>query len=129
MVRQGGALKVYENGILAGTNTISANILAANATLTIGQAEGIGYVNGLMDEMTIYNRALSGAEIAAIYSAGGAGKCKGDMDQDGLPDWWEWKYFGNLAHTGSELDGLGDTLQSDYQSGHCPTFRVRIMRP
>jgi hypothetical protein len=30
---------------------------------------------GLMDEVSIYNRALSGAEIAAIYSAGTAGKC------------------------------------------------------
>ena len=28
-----------------------------------------------MDEVSFYNRALSGAEISAIYSAGGAGKC------------------------------------------------------
>jgi hypothetical protein len=30
---------------------------------------------GLMDELSVYNRALSSAEIAAIYSAGSAGKC------------------------------------------------------
>ena len=29
-----------------------------------------------MDEVTLYNRALSPAEIAAIYAAGPAGKCK-----------------------------------------------------
>src|SRR5205085_6828151 len=35
-----------------------------------------GTFNGLIDEPTIYNRALSDAEIQAIYSAGSAGKCK-----------------------------------------------------
>ena len=32
------------------------------------------------------NRALSGTEISAIYSAGCAGKCKVDTDHDGLTD-------------------------------------------
>jgi hypothetical protein len=33
------------------------------------------YYNGKMDEPSIYNRALSSNEIAAIYNAGSAGKC------------------------------------------------------
>src|SRR5215475_8158164 len=33
------------------------------------------YFPGLIDEPTIYNRALSPTEISAIYSAGTAGKC------------------------------------------------------
>jgi Immunoglobulin domain len=32
---------------------------------------------GDVDEISVYNRALSGAEIAAIYHAGSAGKCLG----------------------------------------------------
>jgi len=32
---------------------------------------------GTVDELSIYNRALAAAEIQAIYSAGGAGKCVG----------------------------------------------------
>ena len=32
--------------------------------------------NGVIDEVCIYNRALSPAEIASIYAAGSAGKCK-----------------------------------------------------
>ncbi len=35
------------------------------------------YINGLIDEVSLYNRALSPAEIAAIYNAGSAGKCSG----------------------------------------------------
>src|SRR5260370_32279240 len=33
--------------------------------------------NGLIDEVEIYGRALSAAEIQGIVTAGGAGKCKG----------------------------------------------------
>jgi hypothetical protein len=33
--------------------------------------------NGLIDEVSLYNRALSADEIAAIYNAGSAGKCDG----------------------------------------------------
>lgn len=27
-----------------------------------------------------------------------------DHDQDDLPDGWEWYWFGNYSHSGSELD-------------------------
>jgi hypothetical protein len=33
---------------------------------------------GLMDEVTIYNRALSKMEMDSIYQAGAAGKCPPD---------------------------------------------------
>ena len=52
-----------------------------------------------------------------------------DSDYDGLPDWWEWKYFGNFNHTGSELDANGNTLLSDYQNVMDPniiSFTVRL---
>jgi len=45
------------------------------APLTIGNAEGNFYFNGLMDEVCIFNRALSGGEIAATFEAGSAGMC------------------------------------------------------
>jgi hypothetical protein len=33
------------------------------------------FYHGIIDEVSLYNRALSAAEIAAIYNAGSAGKC------------------------------------------------------
>jgi hypothetical protein len=39
-----------------------------------------------------------------------------DADADGLPDWWERYWFGNLTHSGSNLDSQGHTLLSDYQN-------------
>ena len=41
---------------------------------TVGYAAGSNY-GGLIDELSLYNRALSSNEIAAIYNAGSAGKC------------------------------------------------------
>ena len=46
----------------------------------------------------------------------------GDSDQDGLPDWWELKYFGNLNQgPGDDPDGDGLTNLQEYQYGTDPT--------
>ena len=41
------------------------------------------HLQGLVDEVTLYNRALSAAEVQAIFNAGSAGKCTADRDLDG----------------------------------------------
>ncbi len=43
---------------------------------TSGQSYWDRKLNGTLDEVTLYNRALSSTEIASIYAAGAAGKCK-----------------------------------------------------
>ncbi|MEK6845338.1 MAG: putative Ig domain-containing protein, partial [Nanoarchaeota archaeon] len=48
----------------------------ANAPLTIAQAENLGYVNGVIDEVSVYDRALRDDELRAIAVSGQAGKCK-----------------------------------------------------
>jgi hypothetical protein len=68
--------------------------MLTNSFLTIGSEDGrttcpfcIGnrYFKGQIDEVEVFNRALTAAEIAAIYGAGVAGKCK-DADGDGVLD-------------------------------------------
>lgn len=49
----------------------SANKFRIGGNPAFGQ-----YFKGAMDEVSIYNRALSQSEIQAIYSAGSSGKCK-----------------------------------------------------
>jgi hypothetical protein len=65
---------IYVNGVPVGSQTNTRFIHKPNAPLTIGEAEGLGYMNGLLDEVSIYNRVLLANEIQAIYNAGSSGK-------------------------------------------------------
>ena len=64
------------NGSSIGTDPTTATVPTMTAPLIIGNAEGGFYFNGLEDEVSIYNRALTGAEIFSIAGAGMSGKCK-----------------------------------------------------
>jgi hypothetical protein len=46
-----------------------------------------------------------------------------DSDQDGVPDWWAWKYFGNVNLTDPNLDYSGNSLTfaQDYSNNITPT--------
>jgi len=76
VTRRGNIYIVYVNGTLAGSAIDNNPIPNPSSPLTIGQAESLGFMNGRLDEMTVYNRALSQPEIQTIASAGASGKCK-----------------------------------------------------
>jgi len=66
--------RVYIDGKLEGTAPGLPSIQQNNNPLYLGVHGNseIGYFNGLIDEVELYDRALSAADIAAIYAAGGA---------------------------------------------------------
>lgn len=76
-----GMATLYLNGVVVagpasfGTFTpqTSFDLYLGNRPAGPGQAT----YSGQMDEVEIFNRALTGAEINAIYSAGSVGKCQG----------------------------------------------------
>lgn len=78
------AYQFYINGTNAGTTPLVEGTPGSVTTtdpLRIGVGIGytdefVGFFTGQIDELSIYDRALSADEIAAIYSAGSAGKCK-----------------------------------------------------
>jgi hypothetical protein len=74
--RLGSLYTIYVDGVVVSSENNADGIPNASASLTMGQFEGIGYRDGLLDEVSIYNRALTAAEIKAIYDAGSAGKLK-----------------------------------------------------
>lgn len=78
VTRDGVNVSFYIDGATAGTATY-APAFEFNTPFAIGSlgtAFGAYYYNfwGLIDEVGLYNRALSSAEIGAIYGAGAAGK-------------------------------------------------------
>lgn len=72
------AIRIYVNGVLENTVAISVTRLANGNPVTIGESyvwRG-RYLNGLVDEVELFGRALTAAEIQGIYDAGSAGKWK-----------------------------------------------------
>jgi hypothetical protein len=105
--------KIYVDGIpvLTFNPTVLSGSLSNNAPVRIGvhpQPGFNGWYKGIIDEATIYRRALSGTEITALYTAGSAGKCKTDTDGDGLTDLQEAFVGTNANDVDTDNDGLTD---------------------
>lgn len=84
-VREGNTNRLYLNGSFIGSQISGSNVnTGTGGTARIGRHPhgdfGITrFVDGYIDELSLYNRALTDAEIAAIFNAGGAGKCDSQM--------------------------------------------------
>ena len=76
VTRNGSLFGFYVNGVLVGTDDDSRAIPDASVPLTIGCAEGGNWFDGSLDEIAIFNRALSSNEIAAVYNANSNGMFK-----------------------------------------------------
>jgi len=88
--RGGAQIELYANGVAIPATTVAAatvptiigdsdapvDIGRFHAGLSGGAPELFAYFDGLIDEVEIFDRGLSAAEINAIYAAGSAGKCK-----------------------------------------------------
>src|SRR6185295_10531103 len=79
----GSEARLYVNGVLEGTLPASGDLQRSFEPVFIG-APGPGcpgaYPNlgefvGMIDELALYPRALTAAEIQAIFNAGASGKC------------------------------------------------------
>jgi outer membrane protein assembly factor BamB len=78
-----GLMTLYENGAVVAQTTTT---IRPFATLDPTQEPGVGIgnsnaldnynvpFNGLIDELTVYNRALTSGEVLGIYKAGSSGK-------------------------------------------------------
>lgn len=93
-------MSVYVDGTLDARATLNADADGPLAddegdedALTIGADIADGALgtrlpfSGQLDEVTYYDRALSLCDVATLFRSGGAVKCKGDRDGDGVPDY------------------------------------------
>jgi len=76
-----GTAVLYCNGVAVETENLGSFVPQTTYPLNIGRRTGAvigdGYnFDGLIDELSIYNRALSATEIQTIYNAGSLGKCE-----------------------------------------------------
>src|SRR5262249_27127631 len=137
----GSSVRVYINGAVTRTLTgLSGTITPTTGPFRIGSrsanqiyAARNDRFNGLIDEVSVYNRALSDGEIQAIYLAGDAGKCPPEngctLLPPGLVSWWQGQgnpldqtganngtLVGNTSYGAAEVgqgfvfDGSGDAV-------------------
>jgi hypothetical protein len=79
----GTGMKIYINGVLAAETNYSGGIFPGNSDLSIAAFPigGIPFASavwpylGLIDELSLYNRALDPNQVLAIYNADVSGKC------------------------------------------------------
>jgi len=128
-----GIMRLYINGALAGQVVTSVRPFG-ELDPTQEPAVGIGNVgetlfsapfNGIIDEISLYNRALSASEIRAIYAAGSSGK----FDATQQPP--ESLAKARLLFDGTQIDvlyGQNNSWQTNtiYFSATQPTHVVQI---
>ncbi len=107
---------LYVNGGLVRTGLVSSAISYPSTSLGEGDhgpALHYGPYAGLLDEVSIYNRALSAATVQAIYNAGSAGKCR-VPPTNGLAAYYPFTGNANDA-SGNGMDGVvyGAALTAD----------------
>jgi hypothetical protein len=95
----------YTNGMLvaSGTGTLGPT---NNAPLTIGTSGSCRPFAGLLDEILLYRRALSAAEIQASYDAGIRGKCP-------LPPAFVVQPRGQIVEPGATVTFTAGTMGSN----------------
>ena len=77
----GSNLRIYVNGVCQNQTAYNKGLFPGTNDLLIGAAlvnggQVLSPFAGLIDEPSVYSRALSAAEIQGIYLAGSAGKCE-----------------------------------------------------
>ena len=82
----------YVDGVLDGTSTFAgATLPPGNPDVSIGGwGQGADCLEGMIDELTIYDRVLAASEILAIFNFDSAGKCllfRGDFEVGDVSRW------------------------------------------
>ena len=88
-----GNITLYINGAVVASQYWGQFVPQTSYNLWIGHRPGDlpgawtygTYLSGPLDELSLYNRALTANEIAAIYQAGSAGKCPTTQTNFGVP--------------------------------------------
>jgi alpha-tubulin suppressor-like RCC1 family protein len=76
-------------------------------------SQAYDFYEGQADDLRIYRKALSSANVLTIYNHSG--------DGDSMPDWWEWKFLKTLSGNDSgDADGDGVSNQQEYLNGTNP---------
>lgn len=128
----GSVNRLYINGAL--TSTSDPHTETFNNAVKLGYAVsgGDNYFPGLLDEVEIFNRALTQAEIQSIVVADSVGKCKPqvkkifDFDGDGKTDVSFWNPANHNWYI--QQSGLSNALRTQLDWGNGSLGDISVPR-
>ncbi len=87
MVHDGTQDKIFFNGVLANAKGVTGTLNSTTHPLGIGYnpIDGGNFFKGALDEVRIYNRALSDAEVALLYDQQSQPPAGGDTETPSAP--------------------------------------------
>jgi len=113
MTHDGTKLRLYLNGVLEAISDAVGDIVPTVNPVGIGGNSAPVFFQGIIDEAQIFSRALTDAEILAIYQAGAAGQCKSEIFVSSITPSYEVVGQGFLISTSIVIQdengiGIGD---------------------
>ena len=111
----GGTYRIYINGILDNALVDGTPLYTSTVPLDIGYLDLNGvssrFFHGSIDDIRIYNRALSASEIKQIYNAGTGTHTNASLNppnlQNGLVGWWTMD-GANMVSNVADSSGQGN---------------------
>jgi len=118
VVVSGSSASFYRDGSFSSTGSgISVNSNTAN--LTIGEILGGSFLNGKVDEVSVFDSALSASDITSIYNSG----VPGDLTSLSPVGWW--RMGDNDGGTGTTITDQGSG-GNDGTLTNGPTFSTDV---
>ncbi|MBF0478305.1 MAG: LamG domain-containing protein [Candidatus Omnitrophica bacterium] len=105
LVYDGATASFYLNGVFTNSKVITLNTTDSPFKIGTGTWTGIGSFNGLVDDVRVYNRALTAQDVADLYHV--------FQPNDGLVGWWTFdEGAGTVAHDSSGQGNNGSLAGS-----------------
>ncbi|MDD5705634.1 MAG: FG-GAP-like repeat-containing protein [Kiritimatiellae bacterium] len=132
------ALYVYEERSEP-RGLVSRRLVVSNGTSVVSQnlaGEAYGHsfaywtVNGARQQdsygiaLSRFTAVVTGTTVAVAYYYPTAN----DLDANGIPDWYEWKYLGSVSNSpSSDVDSDGLTLAQEHQLDYSPRLSNTVV--
>jgi hypothetical protein len=114
-----GGVSFYINGSSAGTATAASSNPTNSSSVTIGKAYNGNYFDGKIDELAMFNSALSASDVTAIYNSG----VPADLTSYSPVGWW--RMGDNDGGTGTTITDQGSG-GNDGTLTNGPTFSTTV---
>ena len=118
---ESGSDKLYVNGSLEASGSASSFSVSNAANLRIGGSQIYNlYHQGLIDEVSFFNSALSASDVSSIYNSG----LPADISSLSPVGWW--RMGDNDSGTGTTITNQGSASSIDGTLTNGPTFSTTV---